>query len=713
MTSFTEITERDLDERENNILAGNKVVSTFTDISLPVRWTVLCAQMQSGKTFTYAFVAAEMLRRGCVDKIVIFCGSAEVALQEQTMKTVFNADFKELYELYLESIREHYRKIHRIQDRVDYVFGSKLTKKPVQNIARTLFIWDESHYAQNIGMRVDKYLEQIGVLPNGDFHSLNERDNYVLSVSATPFSEISDIVHCGQDKKIVKFIPSDAYLGVKKMLRKSMIIPFSNAEICFREEVALTHERFGTDTKYAIVRIPGESKKDESTLKTRLIQIAQENGWDVLHYYRTEFKLESLNILETAPAKNTLILVKELCRMGQVLKKNHISFVMETAMGSKTDVVLQGLLGRMCGYDSNEFIRICLRKEIVDSRELETYVSMFEEEQEVQVIPSKARNLRLEVILEWAKAIRDIRISRQDRTIDGSPDLEINSETISPKNFLLIAAAIESAILDGRMRNTNDEETTEKVKIIVRSKLDLEKYSQKEIRKYWRFRELKRRINCKDKTEIKYHDRPRQIYETFRTGIPCFGTSGANSRITKENDKDDENKISVWYATESFPEYGISEGDWFINTNILLTPEELEKQRCRWFVPPTNKKETFSRDTECGEKIQSNGHMPIDIHPDSATNTRVMCDAILSSINLSTNQPDGLIVKPYLISNRISEKSYQGIYVTREVYDALKKGGIIYNEILDKTGLRLKAPQKEILDDPLQLRYIRLSKISW
>jgi hypothetical protein len=694
MTSFTEITERDLDERENNILAGNKVVNTFTDISLPVRWTVLCAQMQSGKTFTYAFVAAEMLRRGSVDKIVIFCGSAEIALQEQTMKTVFNADFKELYELYLESIREHYRKIHRIQDSVDYVFGSKLTKKPVQDITKTLFIWDESHYAQNIGMRVDKYLEQIGVLPNGDFHSLNERDNYVLSVSATPFSEISDIVHCEQDKKIVKFIPSDAYLGVKKMLRKSMIIPFSNAEICFREEVALTHERFGTDTKYAIVRIPGESKKDESTLKTKLIQIAQENGWDVLHYYRTESKLESLNILETAPAKNTLILVKELCRMGQVLKKNHISFVMETAKNSKTDVVLQGLLGRMCGYDSNESIRICLSTKIMDSGELETYVSMFEEE-DVKFIPSKAKNLKISEKEIFAKPIQDILISRQHRTVDGSPDLEITPKNVrSQKDMHLIMQTIVSAILDDRMTNSNDEETTKKVKETA--------ISYQDSRNRWKFQELK----SKTKSET-VHDRARLIYETRQTGIPCLGTSGMNSRVTTPNDEYNENKISVWYATESFTDYGIQEGDWFINTNVLLSLDVIRP------IPKTTKNETFCRTTECGEKLQSNGHMPIDIHPDSATNARVMCDAILSSIELSTNQPNGLIVKPHLISNRISDNSYQGIYVTQEVYNALKEDGVIYNEILDKTGLRLKIRRTEILDDPLQLRYVRLSKISW
>ena len=694
MTSFTEITERDLDERENNILAGNKVVNTFTDISLPVRWTVLCAQMQSGKTFTYAFVAAEMLRRGSVDKIVIFCGSAEIALQEQTMKTVFNADFKELYELYLESIREHYRKIHRIQDRVDYVFGSKLTKKPVQDITKTLFIWDESHYAQNIGMRVDKYLEQIGVLPNGDFHSLNERDNYVLSVSATPFSEISDIVHCGQDKKIVKFIPSDAYLGVKKMLRKSMIIPFSNAEICFREEVALTHERFGTDTKYAIVRTPGESKKDESTLKTKLIQIAQENGWDVLHYYRTESKLESLNILETAPAKNTLILVKELCRMGQVLKKNHISFVMETAKNSKTDVVLQGLLGRMCGYDSNESIRICLSTKIMDSGELETYVSMFEEE-DVKFIPSKAKNLKISEKEIFAEPIQDILISRHHRTVDGSPDLEITPKIVrSQKDIHLIMHTIVSAILDDRMTNSNDEETTKKVKETA--------ISYQDSRNRWKFQELK-----KETRNHTVHDRARLIFETRQTGIPCLGTSGMNSRVTTPNDENNENKISVWYATDSFPDYGIQKGDWFINTNVLLSLDVIRP------IPKTTKNETFCRTTECGEKLQSNGHMPIDINPDSSTNARVMCDAILSSINLSTNQPNGLIVKPYLISNKISEKSYQGIYVTPEIYDALKEDGVIYNEILDKTGLRLKIRRTEIMDDPLQQRYVRLSKISW
>ena len=49
--------------------------------------------MQSGKTFTAAFVAAEMLRRKKVDKIIVFCGNAEVALRDQIKKSFFGTYF--------------------------------------------------------------------------------------------------------------------------------------------------------------------------------------------------------------------------------------------------------------------------------------------------------------------------------------------------------------------------------------------------------------------------------------------------------------------------------------------------------------------------------------------------------------------------------------------------------------------------------------------
>ena len=88
---------------------------------------------------------------------------------------------------------------------------------------KTLFIWDESHFAQDQGMCPDKFFEQMGIILNGDWMPLRERDNYVLSVSATSFSEASNAIHQDQSKAVVTFSPSPAYMSIKKMKENGMI----------------------------------------------------------------------------------------------------------------------------------------------------------------------------------------------------------------------------------------------------------------------------------------------------------------------------------------------------------------------------------------------------------------------------------------------------------------------------------------------------------
>jgi len=683
-----------------NITAGNDAMNTFTNATFPVRWVVLSAQMQSGKTFVYTFVAAEMLRRKKVDKIVIFCGNPEIALREQT-KECFDRKFKGLYRQYLASIHVEQQEIDDVIDTfsergvLEVIFGTQLTSKKAKTqqrtFSKTLFIWDESHYAQNQGMCVDQFLEGVGILPNGDFRPLEQKNNYVLSVSATAFSEISDVAHCSQGKQVITFIPSDAYIGVKKMIEKNMIVSFDDVSVCVREQLLATLDRFGDTKKFGIVRIPHESTKDTKgeSIRDDLEQFAIANGWDIKHYFQSDKKLESLNILENAPesGKNTLILVKDLCRMGQVLKKDHISFVIETATDSNTDVILQGLLGRMCGYDSNDQIRICLRTKFVESGELEKYVTMTESRTELpETMPSKARNLTAEPKQIFAKPIIHMRITRAHRTLDGSAEVEITSGNLSKEYRTARVEAAATAVLTGRMDNYNDEEITQKVKDIVK-KNEL-------LSKKWRFRE----INA---------THARRICETIRTGIPCLGESGANSCVTSENDEADENKISLWYTPKAFPEFGIEEGTWFINTNVCIPP------LFETSLPNTTRKEVFCRMTEAGETIQSNGQFAVDLPPGTATNVNQMCDVIMEAIQISTRPQveGGLTFQRKLTSNKISETEFQGIYVTNEVLTALKKNGQIYQTVKDRSRLTLRIKQVPILDDPSTM--IRLSEISW
>ena len=64
----------------NQIRTGDKIIERLKE-NIP--YVMLLAQMQSGKTSTYLYVACEMIKDGEVNSVIIMTGCREVALQSQ------------------------------------------------------------------------------------------------------------------------------------------------------------------------------------------------------------------------------------------------------------------------------------------------------------------------------------------------------------------------------------------------------------------------------------------------------------------------------------------------------------------------------------------------------------------------------------------------------------------------------------------------------
>jgi hypothetical protein len=87
--------------------------------------------------------------------------------------------------------------------------------------------------------------------------------------------------------------------------------------------------------------------------------IAAECGIPVLHFtqHRTDIAVTRAEqvagqpCLEDEPERTTIVLIKGRLRAGKVVPKRHIGFVWEGQDHSSTDAVVQGLFGRMCGYE--------------------------------------------------------------------------------------------------------------------------------------------------------------------------------------------------------------------------------------------------------------------------------------------------------------------------------------------------------------------------
>jgi hypothetical protein len=253
---------------QNQINTTTKIIEAYLGFC---PWVVLFAQMQSGKTGTYLFTACDIIRKKIKQKIIIISGNVEIELKQQ-LKDDLERFINEAYPAFLEdneilSRDEYFQDLHSVlTDSIKIYWGAELDTR-IEVERDCLIIMDESHAAQNKGMRPDKWLRRQGICASGDFTKLNQRNNCFLSVSATPFSEISDIVHRNQYKTLVSLKVGEDYVGIETKNMNGSIRSFSNFKECLHTAFEIHKDQ--TRKKYVIVR----GKNDEMCKVIEMIKV--------------------------------------------------------------------------------------------------------------------------------------------------------------------------------------------------------------------------------------------------------------------------------------------------------------------------------------------------------------------------------------------------------------------------------------------------------
>jgi hypothetical protein len=675
MMSFQSITNE-------HIEAANKILRHFES----ERWCILLAQMQSGKTFTFLLVCCEMIRLHLVENVVIFSGNSDTDLRDQLEHKIDGTD-DEFYEAYTDYLEDYYNLDRNARKTVKKVCKEKISiiwgiclKKYSGSTQNTLFIWEEAHHAQSIGQCPDKFLRQIGISADGNSSPLKSKNNYVLSVSATPFSELSDNSHEKQHKMVVYLKPGNRYTSVKLIRDSGRLKSFSSFQEGLCRGLRTPHSR----PKYAIVRM---TKKNEEAIK----EIISLNDWSFIIYdsigdreEKDKAKVKELikkgeeawKNMENAPEKDTVILIRGKCRMGKNLCKQHILFVMETAKNSRTDTVLQSLLGRVCGYSvgSNQ-IDIYLHQKIVNSGEIDRYVELIEiidETEEVYVIPKKANNLTIKkvsitdpIIPIVIKRDRNQFPSNDHRTdiINDVYDAFLNHpERILNKNRNIIFEEIRAKYLSA----WNENKSKLSANYLAKGKKTRGKDKALLIK------------NAFEKNEAKY-----------------FGSGGG---IDSEG-----TEIKIWVNKD------IDELDtelFYISAATKHIDNTLDER-----IPKTTKREVFAHRLEDGSEIDCNGGMPKLLSPSTATDWTAMCDELSDFVEVSRNKAyfSGVIS---LGTNEDGQPN--GIIVSDKVLKELIEGGRIFKTIKNM-GATLKVTKsrgpipKSLKDKNL----IKLASITW
>lgn len=381
-------------------------------------YATFIAEMQSGKTGTYLELVAQMILKKKVGKVYIICGCNEKELCDQLKQAIADCikdvDMRQMFAVRNdESLNEvdKNRKINELLDQgqlkaqvstqVEVIWSDDLKsgKRDLTEAERhqtKLIIWDESHYAEQHNNLPALWWKRNGIYRL--LHASKEdiaadpvlNSTYLLTVSATPSAqlfndnkrtavpesstdsttdsdaeatdatgaalspeELQHLREATQRHPRVVYTPSEAYYGVRHYLENGQIevAPPSIGSTAFRERFV---DPFVGQQKWLVIRVSGKRTTKDAAYND-LERVVADAGLGHLRYYdRSHRENFELSDFEQPPARTTIVVIDGLLRMGHVLPKTHVGAVMETATSSNATTILQGLLGRMCGYPGED-----------------------------------------------------------------------------------------------------------------------------------------------------------------------------------------------------------------------------------------------------------------------------------------------------------------------------------------------------------------------
>ena len=662
------------------------------------RSVVLFAQMQSGKTNAFLFLAGEMLRLEKVENVVIFSGNRETELKDQLSELEISRFYERVYRRHLEKLNVDISDefIDHIISKINVVWGTELMKK-LETVAteNTLYIEEESHFAQSVGQMPHKFIKSIGLSLNGDSTALIERNNYVCSVSATPFSEMSDVVHLNQNKKIVFMQPGESYRGVSWYKEHDKIVGFDKWQEKLQEIIArkchspawlavmnelrtsAIASPVAETPKWAIIRVRGEAQVDE------VKAMCASSNWSAVRYDQgNKGELKSLKDLATPPEVNTIVIIKELCRMGTVVPKQHISFVMETSTNPRTDTVLQGLLGRMCGYPGGSFgycvsndINIYISQQVLSHGDIDTYISLCQS-MEMTILPSRATN----VIGEHNKGRRDL--SHLEPIIP----IYMRELSFPDAHPITCLPDVIIALRSQQCENGNSSNVTRRLIDFLDNAKDL-------------------RVLTRDLSKKTFKTMIPKIKRLMDENIP-FNALNSGSGIPT-------NALTICYSKSNDD---IRQGFYLFCFIPRLAEEVAVANPLKKMIPKTNGREIFGYTTETGTFNKSNGTCGVSLRPETATDISEMSDSIRECIRMSLEPSSALIHSRSISSNfSVEEGGWNGIYISENVYKALIPGGTIYNDIKREFSIKIKIAKvrgRQTKKYPIGCS-VRIAQISW
>jgi hypothetical protein len=346
----------------NQVDVGKAVAETIQS-NPNVLFQIVCAATQAGKT-------------GCMLSIV----------RQLTKKTPVLVNPKHIYVItglsdnqWLSQTRDRMPSYIR-SDNVSHRGHFKTVGKRIVEQRDVLLFIDEVHIANKEEMSLDKLMKELCLK---DTQTMCDRNINIVLFTATPNKLLNDIQtqESNNQPRWKKHVlrTGECYVGVEDLMKTHRI--FSYKDLYINDDAMGPHtqteahqsrlrevqpaknairalqdfiiKRYDSQEKrYHIIRTPSGQKQ------VVVIERFRQLCGDVFQYKRCDSTTDAdvLKLIQQTPEKHTFIFIKEHLRCAVTLKpKCHIGVLYERVSRCVCDdVIIQGLVGRCCGYDNDE-----------------------------------------------------------------------------------------------------------------------------------------------------------------------------------------------------------------------------------------------------------------------------------------------------------------------------------------------------------------------
>ena len=232
-------------------------------------------------------------------------------------------------------------------------------------------VHDESYRNTSNGSKMEEFFIEAGIdLTNNDV-KMRERNLWYMSVCATPFAELIENDNNQQDKVVIFLKPGNGYVGVEKMRESNIIREALRYEEKTISDLADTLNNDFTNFREScgsegigIMRV--NSHKNVKSKHIDVIKrVAAVLNATLVYFTSSDdgVKNEEIDeLLDTKQSKRIILVIYNKFGLGKNLNKSNLAFGYEFVdydkqkrLKRQSDSVIQGLVGRWCGYHQNPF----------------------------------------------------------------------------------------------------------------------------------------------------------------------------------------------------------------------------------------------------------------------------------------------------------------------------------------------------------------------